>query len=184
MIYYALKLELYFLFNCLLIKDYVINNIYDNKNCLIDDIYRSFLACIYTYCAGLFLYYLSNIKKTLIKRRYKLENMRILEQRLNLEIYKVTYSICMDYLFNKLIIFSFMVLSIFLYSFYICFSFCAVYKNTQIYILKGVIFSVIVSLISPFVFCWIPSYLRQVSISSKDEKLYSFVKLIEYLFIP
>ena len=184
MIYYALKLQLYFLFNCLLLEDYVINNIYDNKNFLIDDIYRSFLACVYTYGVGLVLYYLSNIKKTLIKRRYKLENLRILEQRLNLEIYKVTYTLCMDYLFNKLLIFSFTVVFIFLYSFYICFSFCAVYKYTQIYILKGVLFSVIISLISPFIFCWIPSFLRQTSIYSKDEKLYRFAKLIEYLFIP
>ena len=184
MVYYTVKLQLYFLFNCLLIKDYVINNIYDNKNFLSHDIYRSFLASIYTYCAGLILYYLSNIKRTLIKRRYKLENMRILEPRINLEIYKVTYSICIDYLYNKIIIFTFTVLIIFLYSFYICFSFCAVYKNTQIYILKGVIFSVIISLISPFIFCWVPSYLRQVSIYSKDEKFYSLVKLIERLFIP
>ena len=183
-IYYGIKLQLYFLFNCLLLKEYVINDIYDNKNYLIYDIYRSFLSCIYTYLIGLFLYYLTNIKKTLIKRRYKLENMRISEQRLILEIYKVTYNICMDYLFHKLIIFSISLIFIFLSSFYICYSFCAVYKYTQIYILKGAIFSAIIALISPFIFCWIPSFLRHISLSLKNEKLYRFVKLIELLFIP
>lgn len=184
MIYYLLKLQLYFLFNCLLLKDSVINNIYDNKNFLMDDIFRSFLSCIYVYIIGLFLYYLSNIKRTLIKRRYKIENMRLSEQRVNLEIYKITYNICMDYLHNKIIIFLISLLFIFLYSFYICFSFCAVYKNTQLYILKGVFLSVFFSLISPFIFCWIPSFLRNKSLSYKNEKLYRFTKIIELLFIP
>ena len=184
LIYYSIKLELYFLFNCLFIKSYVINNIYDDKHFFKDDLFRSIKVSFYTYLIGLFIYNLTNIKRTLIKRRNKILNLRISEQRLYLEIFKTTYVLCMDFLFNKLILLSILLVFIFTFSFYICFSFCAVNKYTQIYVLKGVVLSIIISQISPFIFCWIPSFLRKSSITLKDEIMYKFAKVIERFFIP
>ena len=183
LIYYSIKIQLYIFFNCLLIKSNIINNIYDNKNYFTDDLNRSILSSFYTYCIGLLLYNLTNIKLTLIKRRYKLENLRITEQRLNLEIYKVTYFMCLDYLINKLIILLILLILVFIISFYICFSFCCVYIKTQIYVLKGLGLSIIISQISPFIFCWIPSFLRKTSLTLKKEKLFNLSKIIEKLFI-
>ena len=183
MIYYSMKIELYFLFNCLFVKSYVINNIYDNKHFFKDDLFRSIKIAFYTYLIGLFIYNITNIKRTLIKRRNKILNLRISEQRLYMELFKTTYTLCMDFLFNKLILLCMLSVLIFSFSFYICFSFCAVNKYTQIYVLKGVILSIIISQISPFVFCWLPSLLRKSSIELKDEKMYKFTKLIERFFI-
>ena len=182
-LYYISKIQFHFLFNCLFINDNVINNIYDNKNFFINDLYRSFKAAFYTYVVGLFLYDLTNIKKTLIKRRYKINNMRIAEQRINFEVFKVTYSLCLEHFNHKLSFFSFVIIFNYLLILYICFSFCAVYSCTQLYALKGVILSIIISQISPFVLCWVPSYLRKKSLNIKSEKLFRFAKLVESFFI-
>ena len=181
--YYALKVELYFYFNCILINNNVINNIYDNKNNFSCEFYRSIISCIFTYIISIFIYKISNIKKILITRRYKLENLGFFVQRTISEISKLTYKMGMDILFTKLILFIIIILFIFLYSFYTCYSFCSVYIYTQIYILKGVLFSIIISLISPFIFCWIPSYARIIAISKKSERLYKIAKNIEFLFV-
>ena len=182
-LYYIFKLQSYFLYNCLLTKSYVINNIYDNKNLFLNDLYRSIKASIYTYIIGLFVYKLTNIKKTLIKRRYRLANIRISEQRINLELFKTTYFLCKDHLSNKIFIFNVVIIINYLYTFYACYSFCAVYIYTQLYVLKCVLLSIIISQISPFIFCWIPSYIRKKSIDIKNEKLFKFIKIIEFFFI-
>ena len=181
--YYALKVELYFYFNCILINNNVINNIYDNKNNFFSELYRSIISCIFTYIISIFIYKISNIKKILITRRYKLENLGFLAQRIISELEKLTYKMGMDILFSKLILFTIVIIFIFIYSFYTCYSFCSVYIYTQIYILKGVLFSIIISLISPFIFCWIPSYARKIAIYKKSERLYKIAKNIEFLFV-
>ncbi len=183
LVYYGIKIELYFLFNSLLIDNSVINNIYDNNNFFRNDLFRSFLSTLYTYAIGLFIYNLTHIKKTLLKRRYRILNMRIIEQRINADVYKVTYKISIDYLFHKLLIFLIAFLFIGIYSFYISYSFCAVFSKSQIYILKGVAFSVIISQLIPFVVCWIPSILRKIAISKKNVKLFNLVKFIEFFFV-
>lgn len=182
-VYYGIKIELYFLFNSLLMDNSVVNNIYDNNNFFRNDLYRSILSTLYTYAIGLFIYNLTHIKKTLIKRRYRILNMRIIEQRINMEIYKVTYKISVDYLFHKILILSIAYLFIGIYSFYISYSFCSVFDNSQIYILKGVTLSIIISLFTPFIACWIPSILRKIAISKKNVKLFNLVKFIELLFV-
>ncbi len=183
LIYYGIKIELYFLFNVKLINNNVLNNIYFNNNNIIDDLYRSLLASIFTCCIGLFIYYLTHIKKTLIKRRYQVINMRIIDQRINLDIIKLTNRICLNYLYSKLIILLVAFITMYLYIFYSCYSFCSLYQNTQIYVFKGVCLSIIISQSVPFFLCLIPAFLRKKSISKKNQKLYSLVKLIEQLFI-
>ena len=182
-LYYISKLQFHFLFNCLLINNNVINNIFDNKNCFINDLYRSLKAAFYTYVVGLFLYDFTNIKKTLIKRRYKINNMRITEPRINFEVFKVTYSLCLEQFNHKLLFFSFAIFFNYLFILYICFSFCAVYSYTQFYALKGFILSIIISQISPFALCWVPSYLRKKSLNRKNENLFRLTKLVEFFFI-
>ena len=182
-VYYGIKFELYLFFNSLLITDNVINNIYINTNTFIDDLFRSLLSSIYAYIIGLFIYFLTHIKKTLIRRRYQFLNLRITEQRLKEEVYKLSNKICIDYLSNKLIILITVFIMIYSYIFYFCYSFCSVYKNTQKYVLKGVFLSIIISQISPFFLCFIPAFIRKIAISKKQAKIYKLTKLIELLFI-
>ena len=131
----------------------------------------------------MFIYKISNIKKTLIARRYRLLNIEQLEQRINYVFQKMTYKMAMDNLYTKLIIFIFVMVFVFIYSFYVCYGFCSVYYYTQFYLLKGVFISIIISLISPFIFCWIPSYFRKKALSEKKEKLFKIAKGIEFFLV-
>ena len=182
--YYLTKINLYFLFNCLLIKTSVINDIYEDKNHFINDLIRSILSTVYTYGISLFIYYLTNIKKLLIKRRYKFMNLKINVPRWNNEFSQFTYNFCKYFLFNKLILLSIVFLILFLYSFYICFSFCNVYVYTQYLLLKCVLLSITLSLIIPFIACWIPAFLRKLAIKRKNPRFYDILKIIESLFVP
>ena len=182
-LYYFVKINLYFLFNCLLIDTSVINNIFDRKNTLMDDLYRSCMSSIYTYFVGLFLYSLTNLKKELIRRRYKLLNMRISDPRASDQIIKMTQSLYLNNFINKLVLLYFVILVIFLISLFVCFGFCGAYRNTQIYVLNGVLFSIYISQISPFALCLIPAILRRISLQKKNIKLFDFTRYIEILFI-
>ena len=180
-IYYLIKINLYLVFNCLLINSSVINNIFDDKNTLADDLYRSCISSICTYFIGLFLYSLTNLKKELIRRRYKLLNMRM--PRAVNEILKLTQSFYMNILFNKLKALYALCIVLFLISLFICFSFCGTYRYTQIYALKGVLLSIYISQTIPFFLCWIPAILRRISMKKKNVKLYDIAKYIEILFV-
>ena len=61
-------------------------------------------------------------------------------------------------------------------------SFCAVYQNSQIYLIKNVLFSFGLSFLFPFVLYIIPSILRIFSLKSKNtEKVYIISKFIQII---
>ena len=59
--------------------------------------------------------------------------------------------------------------------------FCAVYKNTQIHLIKNVTISFAISLITPFFICLLPGFFRMPSLKekSKDSFLYKFSKFLQ-----
>ena len=65
--------------------------------------------------------------------------------------------------------------------------FCAVYKNTQIHLLKEVIFSFLVSFISPFFYYLIPGILRipsfdlTISVQWIISSLFCFIKILIFV---
>ena len=73
--------------------------------------------------------------------------------------------------------------SIFLYlSWYSLSSFGAVYQNTQIYLIKNTLISFGISLLYPFVFNFIPCFLRILSLKKGNiEFLYKISKFLQYL---
>ena len=182
-LYYLTKIEIYFLINCLLIKSSDINDIYDNKSTILSNIIRSLKATIITYFISLFLYKLTNIKKVLIKRRYKLINLKVSNSIIKEEISKLTRTICEKFLYNKFIVFIIFIALFVSYSFYITFSFCKTYPNSQLILLECVAFNILLSQLSPFIACWIPAFLRRKAIDLKEVTLYDLVKFIEFFFI-
>ena len=182
-LYYLTKIELYFLINCLLIKSSDINDIYDNKSKLFSNFIRSLKATIITYFISLFLYKLTNIKKVLLKRRYKLINMKVSNSILREEITRLTRTICENFLYNKFIVFIIIIALFVSYSFYISFSFCKTYPNSQYIILECVAFSILISQLIPFIACWIPAFLRRQAIDLKEVALYDLAKFIEFFFV-
>ena len=182
-LYYLTKIELYFLINCLLIKSSDINDIYDNKSTLFSNFIRSLKATIITYFISLFLYKLTNIKKVLLKRRYKLINMKVSNSIIREEITKLTRTICENFLYNKFIVFIIFIALFVSYSFYISFSFCKTYPNSQHIILECVAFSILISQLIPFIACWIPAFLRRQAIDLKEVALYDLAKFTEFFFV-
>jgi hypothetical protein len=90
------------------------------------------------------------------------------------------------YVIKRLIIklICFFVISIFillLFWYYIS-SFCAVYKNTQIYLIKSVLISYIISLIYPFITNLLPGIFRIPSLKKKPGECLYKVSLIIQLF--
>ena len=183
-LYYLLKIDLYFLFNSLLINNSVINDIFDDKNNIFSDIKRSLFATLYTYIISLFLYNLTNVKQVLIKRRYKLSNMKVRNINLKTEFINLTKMIGMNFLYHKIYLFIVSGAFIIGYSFYVTYSFCKVYQYTDILLLKCVIFSVLISQLSPFLVCFIPAFLRKQALNNKSLRLYDLVKIIEKFFLP
>ena len=183
-LYYLLKIDLYFLFNSLLINNSVINDIFDDKNNIFSDIKRSLFATLYTYIISLFLYNLTNVKQVLIKRRYKLSNMKVRNRNLKTEFINLTKMLSMKFLNHKIYLFIVSGAFIIGYSFYVTYSFCKVYHYTEILLLKCVIFSALISQISPFLVCFIPAFLRKQALNNKSLRLYDLVKIIEKFFLP
>ena len=183
-LYYLLKIDLYFLFNSLLINNSVINDIFDDKNNIFSDIKRSLFATLYTYIISLFLYNLTNVKQVLIKRRYKLSNMKVRSMNLRTEFINLTKMIGMNFLYHKIYLFIVSGAFIIGYSFYVTYSFCKVYHYTEILLLKCVIFSVLISQLSPFLVCFIPAFLRKQALNNKNLRLYDLAKIIEKFFLP
>jgi hypothetical protein len=182
-LYYLTKIYLYSLFNCLLIKSSVINDIYDNKNNFFYDFIRSLKATIITYFICLFLYKLTNIKRLLIKRRYKLINIKISNIVLKNEMTELTKTISQNFLYNKFLIFDLFIGIIVSYSYYVSFCFMKVYPNTQFLLLKCIIISVFISQLIPFVACLIPAFIRKKAINLKKVKLYDITKIVEFFFV-
>ena len=67
-----------------------------------------------------------------------------------------------------------------IFGFYIL-SFCAIFENTQIELIKSTFYSWLISLIYPFIICFITSIIRSISFMLKSKCLYA-VKLILQFF--
>jgi len=185
-LYYTFKINLHIFFNIILTTNYVINKIFDNNNRFKDDISRSLFSCILTYFFGIFIYDLTNIKRTLIKRRKKIRtiNFRGYNKRIFKEFKNSGKALCLDFFINKLKILLFLLILFSLFIMIYSFGFCIIYRYTQLNVLKCVIYSCIISQSAPFVLCWIPSFLRRMFIKKKKEYLLTITQLIESLFIP
>ena len=80
----------------------------------------------------------------------------------------------------KLILFFVISILILILFWYYISSFCAVYKNTQIYLIKNVLISYIISLIYPFITNLLPGIFRIPSLKRKSgECLYKLSQIIQ-----
>ena len=102
-------------------------------------------------------------------KQYDKENI---EQNKQKELEKIKYKIILFYIINY----------IFLFFFWIYLGcFCAVYKNTQIHLLKEVLSSFSLSLIWPFVVYLIPGAFRIPSLKREKSYLYKFGTILQFI---
>ena len=74
--------------------------------------------------------------------------------------------------------FSFSILFLVLFWLYLS-CFCAVYKNTQLYLVKNSLISYLIFLILPFIFCIFPGFLRFSALKGPGECLYKISQIIQ-----
>ena len=124
---------------------------------------------------------ISTFFNTLIKFFSLTENniLPIKNAKKNLKEIKLKTLKC---LVNKFIIFFLLDFIFLLFFWYYLSSFCSVYKNTQIYLIKDTLISFSLSLLYPFGINLLPGIFRMPSINSKrkDRKcMYNFSKIVQ-----
>ena len=92
-----------------------------------------------------------------------------LQARVTIELKRINFK------FISFFIFSFVFL---LFFWYYLSCFCAVYKNTQIYLIKNTLISYTISLIYPFIICLLPGILRISAFKRPGECLYKISQII------
>ena len=175
---FLFSFSIYFTINALFFDDSTMHNIYEAKGSY-NFIYQIPIILYSTIISAIINYvikFLSLSEKNIINLKGKKE-----EEKENIdEVFLKT---------KKILIIKFTFFYIFNFLFLIFFwlyisSFCAVYQNTQIYLIKDTIISFALSLIYAFFICLIPGILRIPSLNAykKDKKcIYVFSKLLQLI---
>ena len=189
LLYYSIKLELYFLFNIILLNsDSVINKLYDKKFTFTDCILKCLIATILVNIISQILFTFTNSKRKYIKHINRLNKSLFSQSNLknNLLNYalKEILLIINNNLYEKLMILCFINIIIFIFTFYCIICFCSTYFYTQFIVFQNIAISIFISQTSPFILAFIPAILRKKSLDKENEKLYYFSQYITSVFLP
>ena len=116
--------------------------------------------------------YLSLTEKTVLSLKNE-KNLSILEQKKENVLKNIN---------KKIVLFFIICFCLLLFCWYYIACFCAVYKNTQIHLIKDFIFSFSLSLIYPFFIYLLPGIFRISSLrNKKGETMYKFSLILQAL---
>ena len=158
---------LYYTINALFFTDSTMNKIYEGQYGFIyqlPNILYSNLICTFI---NIIIRYLSLSGKDIIK-------IKFYKERENIDLKVASLRKCLKIKFILFYIVSFIFL--FIFWFYLT-CFCAVYPNTQLYLIKDSIISFGLSLLYPFGYYLIPGIFRITSLRSKMENKECFYKI-------
>ena len=163
---------LYYTINALFFNDSTLHKIYINKGSfnIIFQIIQAFYSSIISYFISLIIKFLSLSEKSIIEIKKEKKNIKE-------EGKKTLKCLLIKFIFYYVLTFLFL----FFFWYYIS-CFCAVYRNTQMYLLKDTLISFGLSLLYPFGISLIPGVFRIISLKSikKDSIcLYKFSKLLQ-----
>ena len=160
---------LYYTVNALFFNDSTMNKIYEDQGK--DNIAYRIPQILYSTIISTFI-------KTLLTT-FSLTERNILEiksQKTSKSI-NTTAAKIFKIITKKIIIFFVMNFLILIFFWYYLSSFCAVYKNTQVYLIKDTIISFCLSLIYPFFINIVPSILRIMALKKENKLLYKVSQL-------
>ena len=162
---------LFLVINCLFFNDSLMNRIYKD---------RGSFNLIYNLPYILYSAIISSIIIVIVKS-LSLSQSNILEIKREKNQYKIKaksiFSIkCL--IIKYIIFFVASILSLILFWFYLS-SFCAVYKNTQIYLIKNSLISYTISLIFSFIICLISGIFRIYGLKGPGKCLYNISQIIQ-----
>ena len=163
--FYIITICLGFTLNAIFYTDKYISDVYHNngKLNLIRAIPKSIYSCIVNFIISFFLKQLSSSKNNFINLLDKIKNIKKYKKFVSKTI------LCL-----KIKLFFFFGISFILLLFFLYFNtaFCAVYPNNQIYWVYASLQSILINLILPFIFCFIASVMRYISIKHRFKKLF------------
>ena len=170
-ILFIFSFSLFFTINALFFDDATLHKIYEDQGRFnfIYQIPKILYSTIITILISLIIKYFSLSERDIIK--FKSENKDINEK----------YTKLLKCLFIKLILFFAFVYIFIIFFWYYLSCFCAVYQNTQIYLLKDTLISFSLSLVYPFALNLLPGLLRIPALKHNNESLYIFSKLVQLI---
>ena len=163
------SIALYFAVNALFFNDSTMHKIYEDqgKFNFIYQIPQILYSSIISSIINFIVKFLSLSEKQVIE--LKNEKKDIKEKAIKIKAYLV----CKFVLFFQ-VVFLFLILF-----WYYLSCFCAIYKNTQIHLVKDTVISFSLSLLYPFIICLLPGLLRFSALKSGNKEcLYNFSKYI------
>ena len=168
---FFLFFDIYFAINTLFFNDFTIHQIYIDKGAyniryLIPQIIYSFIIS----------FFISNIIKFLTLSERNFYNLKFEKNidDLNEKARDVKRCLIIKYILYFTISFLFLIL----FWFYLS-SFCAVYKNSQIYLFKNTIISFCLSIVFSFIILLLPSILRIYSLKQEKSVIFKLGNIIE-----
>ena len=168
---FVISFDIYFLINTFFFNDTAIHQIYEDKGNYNFSFFMSriFLAFIISYTIICIIRYFSLSERILMKLKNEENKNKVYEladsSKRSLTIkYVIFYVLC------------FIFLSIFWY--YLS-SFCAIFQNTQIYIVINTFISFGISNIFPLFYNLIPGIIRIYSLKSKNECFYKLNEILQ-----
>ena len=107
-----------------------------------------------------------------IRELRKLKNVKLAEKRSHCKLRCIIIRLILYYFlsFVFLIVFGFYVLS-----------FCAIFENTQIILVRSTFTSWLISLAYPFIICFVTSLVRSLSFHCQCKCLYQLKQLLQFL---
>ena len=147
---------------------YINNGVYDILYQLPQILYSAIISIF----IGFLLSLLSTTQKNVIELKELKFEMNDYKKQVNKLLKVIRIKFIFFYVINFLLLFIFW--------FYLS-SFCAVYKNTQIYLIKDVLLSFAMSFVYPFFISILPSIFRKCALNSEKKCLYSFSKIIQLI---
>ena len=170
-LYYFIKLQLYFIVNILLLNsNYVINSIYDNRFSIYVCLKKCLFATIIVNIISQILFRFTNSKKQFITH---INNLKKKLKHIHLFYYSLEEIILIinNNLYEKLINLCVLNVLIFIIAFYCSLCFCSTYFYTQFIVLKNIIICIIISQSFPFLLAFIPAIFRKKSLEVGEENI-------------
>jgi hypothetical protein len=182
---YNSKIIKIYIFFLNIVMSYTLNAMFYNETIMhkiyIDSGKFNFLyqipQMIYSSLIGSFLNaiirYLGLYQKNIIKiKKFKKEDIENIEKKKESELKKIKFKVLLFFIISYIFI-------IFFWMYLGCF--CAVYKNTQVHLLKEVLSSIAIYFILPFFIYLIPGIFRISSLKRESSILYKFRKILQFI---
>ena len=173
---FCLSFSIYYFFNTVFFTYNKIHKVYEDKGSYnISYFMQSIIfSFIFSYIINIFIKYFSLSERNLAELKNEKMNKKLFDKQI-----KVQRCLIIKYICYFIISFIFL-----MFFWYYLSSFCAVYQNSQVYVIKNTFISFIIGLIYPFFINLFPGIFRLYSLNNKKVKkefIYKISKFLQFL---